>query len=69
MILDSPPYFMCLNFIGKPLKKAVNGFRLKKYYALDDKVPQLLEDSVFQLGSSDSSYTQSDISLCKFHFL
>ena len=56
----------CNNFIGKPLKKAVNGFRLKKYYSSTVEPPQLLPDSIFQFGSSDSSENQSGSHLSKF---
>ena len=41
--------------IGKLLKKAVNGFRLKRYYSAAAIPPQVTPDSVFQLGSSESS--------------
>ena len=46
---------VCNNSIGKLLKKAVNGFRLKRYYSAAVIPPQVTPDSVFQLGSSESS--------------
>ncbi len=50
-------------FVGKTLKKAVNGFQLKKYHKLTEERAKLTEDSVFQFESSDSS---PDIHRCKY---